>query len=85
MFVACCPDCGHLLKEIARIRGQHEHVLLASDVRELPHVRSLEARFGPDWAEYAVPIEHLLLSGMEDGAFEASLRIERRRSRRRLV
>ena len=64
-FVACCPDCGKLLKEIARIRGQYEHVLLASHVRELPHARCLEAAWGPHWAEYAVPIEHLLLSEME--------------------
>ena len=79
-FVACCPDCGKLLKEIARIRGQHEHVLLASRVRELPNARILEAAWGPHWAEHAVPIEHILLSEMEE-----PLRVERRRLRRRLA
>ena len=73
-FVACCPDCGKLLKEIARIRGQHEHVLLASHVRELPHVPSLEARFGPDWADFGPDSEHLLLSEMEAQSIEAGLR-----------
>ena len=73
-FVACCPDCGKLLKEIARIRGQHEHVLLASHVRELPNARSLEVSWGPHWAEYAVPIEHLLLSEMEAQSIVAGLR-----------
>ena len=84
-FVACCPDCGKLLKEIARIRGQHEHVLLASHVRELPHARSLELSFGPDWAEYAVPREHLLLSEMEAHGerIEAALRLGLRRNVRR--
>ena len=84
-FVACCPDCGKLLKEIARIRGQHEHVLLASHVRELPHARSLELSFGPDWAEYALPIEHLLLSEMEAHGerIEAALRLGLRRNVRR--
>ena len=87
VFVACCPDCGHLLKEIARIRGQHEHVLLASHVRELPNARSLEVSWGPHWAEYAVPIEHLLLSEMEAQRDRARLWLEaglRRRLRRRL-
>ena len=73
-FVACCPDCGKLLKEIARIRGQHEHVLLASHVRELPHVRILEARFGPDWADFGPASEHLLLSEMEAQSIVAGLR-----------
>ena len=91
-FVACCPDCGKLLKEIARIRGQHEHVLLASHVRELPHARCLEEAWGPRWAEHAVPIEHLLLSEMEEpnregerAGFNLALRVERRRLRRRLA
>ena len=86
-FVACCPDCGKLLKEIARIRGQHEHVLLASHVRELPHVRILEARFGPDWADFGPASEHLLLSEMEAQRDRAGLWLEaglRRRLRRRL-
>ena len=73
-FVACCPDCGKLLKEIARIRGQHEHVLLASHVRELPHVRILEARFGPDWADFGPASEHLLLSELEAQSIVAGLR-----------
>ena len=80
VFVACCPDCGHLLKEITRIRGQHEHVLLASHVRELPDARAWAA-----FRERDVPPEHLLLSDAEDDVFGVPLRIERPRSRRRLV
>ena len=54
---------------------QHSgHVLLASHVREPPHVRSLEARFGPDWADFGPASEHLLLSEMEAQSIVAGLR-----------
>ena len=40
-FVACCRDCGMLLKKIIRIREteKHERVLLASHRRVAPHRR----------------------------------------------
>ena len=38
-FVACCRDCGMLLKQMIRIREtQHEMVLLASRRRVAPHM-----------------------------------------------
>ena len=38
-FVACCRDCGMLLKQMIRIREtQHESVLLASRRRVAPHM-----------------------------------------------
>ena len=39
-FVACCRDCGMLLKKIIRIREteKHERVVLASHRRVAPHV-----------------------------------------------
>jgi len=36
-FVACCRDCGKLLKQIIRIRRSHENVLLASRCRVAPY------------------------------------------------
>ena len=40
-FVACCRDCGMLLKQMIRIREteKHERVLLASHRRVAPHRR----------------------------------------------
>ena len=55
-FVACCRDCGMLLKQMIRIREtQHESVLLASRRRVAPH---MAGRVGPP------PSECLLLSEM---------------------
>ena len=55
-FVACCRDCGMLLKQMIRIREtQHERVLLASRRRVAPH---MAGRVG------LPPSECLLLSEM---------------------
>ena len=55
-FVACCRDCGMLLKQMIRIcETQHESVLLASRRRVAPH---MAGRVGPP------PSEYLLLSEM---------------------
>ena len=55
-FVACCRDCGMLLKQMIRIREtKDESVLLASRRRVAPH---MAGRVGPP------PRECLLLSEM---------------------
>ena len=79
-FVACCPDCGKLLKEIARIQGRHDHVLLASHDRAPPNARMLEESFGPHWAEL-VPQKHLL---RDEWMHRTRVEEWMRRTRRRL-
>ena len=50
-FVACCRDCGMLLKQMIRIREtKHESVLLASRRRVAAHPRA--GRLGEPPSEY---------------------------------
>ena len=60
-FVACCRDCGMLLKQMIRIREtQHESVLLASRRRVAPH---MAGRVGLPPSEYRLLSEMSASSG----------------------
>ena len=62
-FVACCRDCGMLLKQMIRIREterQHERVLLASRRRVAPH---MAGRVGLPPSEYRLLREMSASSG----------------------
>ena len=60
-FVACCRDCGMLLKQMIRIREtQHESVLLASRGRVAPH---MAGRVGLPPSEYRLLSEMSASSG----------------------
>ena len=60
-FVACCRDCGMLLKQMIRIREtQHESVLLASRRRVAPH---MAGRVGLPPSEYRLLNEMSASSG----------------------
>ena len=60
-FVACCRDCGMLLKQMIRIREtKHESVLLASRRRVAPH---MAGRVGLPPSEYRLLSEMSASSG----------------------
>ena len=61
-FVACCRDCGMLLKQMIRIREtqQHESVLLASRRRVAPR---MAGRVGLPPSEYRLLSEMSASSG----------------------
>ena len=60
-FVACCRDCGMLLKQMIRIREtRHEMVLLASRRRVAPH---MAGRVGLPPSEYRLLSEMSASSG----------------------
>ena len=65
-YVACCLDCGMALKEMARIRGRREYVLLASRARVEPGaLGEMRDRMGIGRG-VPVPRKHLLLSEVSD-------------------
>ena len=59
-FVACCRDCGMLLKQMIRIRETRESVLLASRRRVAPH---MAGRVGLPPSEYRLLSEMSASSG----------------------
>ena len=65
-FVACCHDCGKLLKQIIRIRRSHENVLLASHWRVAPLD---EYRQQPQPDEYRLLSEIVNSSGSSTWSF----------------